>query len=301
MDLYLLEWANQGLVHPLLDVLMVGLTTVGFAALPMLGIILIARNVSPREKQVGWTLLYALGLSGLLTFIFYYLIMRPRPEDGLEMLTQVRLILPTPFFPSYPSGHSAVAFATAAVLALAYRRQGSLRQVLWIMGLGGGALLIAFSRLYLGHHYPSDLVGGMVVGLASGAACYGLMNRQQSWAERIRWLLWLQIALVVIVTQIAYLDILPLHLLRWPYSDKVLHGLLFGAITFWLTLWLPGRAIKLGRISLPIAIVLPFVIALMEEWYQAYSPIRTADLGDLVSDLVGMVIFWRLGKRVFRQ
>jgi len=302
MDLLLLEWANQSLAHPLLDILMVGLTTVGFAALPLLGIILILRgaNGNGEEKRVGSTILYALGLSTLLTFIFYYLILRPRPEDALILSSDIRLILPTPFFPSYPSGHSAAAFATAIVLYLAYRQQWTtfLHHGLWSVVTVSYAILIAFSRLYLGHHYPSDLFGGMVIGLASGATCYGLMDRQQSWQKRIRWLLWLQIALVVIVTQIAYLDILPLHLLRWPYADKVLHGLLFGAITFWLTLWLPEQTLKVGRVALPIAIVLPFAIALMEEWYQAYSPIRTADLGDLVSDLVGMVLFWRLGKKV---
>ncbi len=72
-----------------------------------------------------------------------------------------------------------------------------------------------------------------------------------------QWLVWPQAALVVVLTQMAYLGYLPWHLLRWPYADKVLHFLLFGAVVFWLNLWLNGRTMQLGHWVIPIAIFLP--------------------------------------------
>ena len=106
-----------------------------------------------------------------------------------------------------------------------------------------GVLAVAFGRVYLGHHYPSDIFAGAVLGAAVGAAGYGLITLPQAnW----RWLLGPQLAGVVFVTQIAYLGFLPLYLLRWPLADKVLHFLLLGAVAFWLNLWLKGQSLKVG-------------------------------------------------------
>ena len=128
-----------------------------------------------------------------------------------------------------------------------------------------------------------------------GAACYGLfVLPQANW----RWLLWPQVAVVVIVTQMAYLNFLPLYLLRWPYADKILHFLLLGAVAFWLNLWLKGQGLKVGLWTIPLAICLPLIIALIEEGFQALSPVRTADLTDLASDLLGLIFFWGLSNKL---
>jgi hypothetical protein len=107
------------------------------------------------------------------------------------------------------------------------------------------------------------------------------------------WLLWPQAAVVVLVTAMAYLDILPQHLLRWPLADKVLHAVLFGAVVFWLNLWLYGKQLTAGPLRAPVALILPLSIALTEEVVQAWSPLRTFDLLDLASDLIGMIVcYW---------
>ncbi|HRW11098.1 MAG TPA: VanZ family protein, partial [Caldilineaceae bacterium] len=153
------------------------------------------------------------------------------------------------------------------------------------------------SRIYLGHHYPSDLFAGAVFGVAVGAAVYGLLLLEGTLQERVRWLLWPQIGLVIVMTQMAYLDVLPKSLLAWPHADKVIHTLFFGAVVFWLTMWWPERRVQVGRWALPLAIVLPITLALAEEIVQAYSPLRTGDLLDLSADLVGMVGFGWLSRR----
>lgn len=281
MDRWFLQVVNQAFVHPGLDWLMVAVTVGAVPGLPLVGWLLMRRQ----RVRLGWTLLTALGCSLCLTLLFYYLALRPRPTD-------VRLLLPTPPFPSYPSGHTAAAFATVAVLALASRRW-------WVTSLAvASALLISLSRLYLGHHYPSDVVGGAVLGLAVGASVYGVRHGGTTLVARLQWLVWTQAAIVFVVTQMAYLDLLPKQLLAWPLSDKLMHGLLFGAVVFWLNLWLNNRPIAYRGWSFPLAIVLPFALALLEEGLQAFSPLRTADLTDLLSDLLGMFCFWWLSVRL---
>ena len=282
MDKFLLDLFNQILIHPVVDVTMIGLTTVGLALLPVMGIALL---FVPRQKRIGSAILVALIVGTAVTLMFQFTVMRPRPEV-------VRLIMSAPNFPAYPSGHAAAAFGVATIISLTYQ------QWRWKVTAVIVATLISFSRIYLGHHFPSDVFAGAVLGLAVGTACYGLIVLPRpDW----RWLLWPQVAVIIIISQIAYMGLLPLHLLQWPLADKVMHFLLFGAVVFWLNLWLKGQAIRLGMWSIPIAILVPLTFALLEEGAQAFSPIRSVDIFDLISDLAGMLFFWGLSYKVFRS
>ncbi len=284
MDSTLLTFFNQILAHPLLDPVMVSLTVAGLALLPALGVILLLQSA---HRRVGLAILISLAFGFLLTILFQYLALRPRPAA-------VRLLLPAPNFPAYPSGHAALAFGTALVLGLSCRQ---LRR--WLAALLGAGL-IALSRLYLGHHYPSDIVAGAILGTSVGAACYGLIVARPGGLSTWQWLLWPQIALALLVTQMAYLGILPLHLLAIPYIDRFLHFLLIGSIAFWLNIWFRGRSMSLFRWAVPLAVLVPLTIALLEETAQLYSPLRTADLTDLLSDLGGLFFFWWLSQKMMR-
>lgn len=282
MDHTLLLFFNQTLACPLLDVLMVGLTY-GLWLLPGLGVTLWAK-----QRRVGRAILVSLAAGWVLTMFFQFLVMRPRPEA-------VRLVLPMPGFPSYPSGHAVAVFGAATVLILAYRPH----RWRWAAPVAAGS--ISLSRVYLGHHYPSDILGGAVLGAAVGAASYGALAAQRPGRAAWRWMLWPQVAVVLMATQMAYLDILPARLLRWPLADTLLHFLLFGAVAFWLNVWLEGRRVKLGPWPLPLAILIPFAAALAEEGLQSFSPMRTASLTDVLSDLAGMFFFWQVSEALWRN
>lgn len=282
MDEWGLQFFNQTLAHPLLDGVMIGLSTAGLAVLPLVGLVWLLNR---RQRRGGWGLLLAVLASLGAALLFQYLADRPRPET-------VRLVLTSPNFPAFPSGHAAIVFAAAVFIAFYTRRPSR-----WLPALTLAAL-IATSRVYLGHHYPTDVLAGGVLGGSLGAASYGLVGcRPVRW----QWLLWPQVALAVVISQMAYLDLLPFHLLRWPLADKVLHFLLVGAVTFWLNLWLGGRMVRLWRWKLPVAVVLPLTLALLEEGAQAFSPLRTADVTDLASDTAGMLFFWWLSVRLLGE
>lgn len=106
-------------------------------------------------------MLVAVGLiacSQASVFILKQVISRPRPdlvEHGAAVHTQ-----------SFPSGHATLAASVALLLAWTAARhhgQKSLRAYFWVVGVGA-ALLIGFSRLYLGMHWFSDVLAGLLLG-----------------------------------------------------------------------------------------------------------------------------------------
>ncbi len=278
MDQGLFYFLNTTLASPWLDVALPVIGWVGLALCPGLALALLLvgwRRGDSRARQVGLALLTALVVGLTLTLVTQYLTLRPRPEG-------VRLVGAVPNFPSFPSGHAMAAWATAVILALAYGRR-----------VGGPALvfaaLVALSRVYQGHHFPSDVFAGAVLGAGVGAAAYGLLA-EPGRRPRARWLLWPQLSLVVVISTAAYLDVLPLWLLRWEGLDKVLHFTMFGLVAFWLHQWLAGRTAGPTWRAALIAVALPFTAAAVEELLQGLSAYRTVDVLDLSSDLAGMVV-----------
>lgn len=137
------------------------------------------------------------------------------------------------------------------------------------------------------------LTAGSLLGLTGAAAVWGLTEPDADLAHRLRWLLWPQIAAVVTITWLAYLNLIPRAFVAFPYSDKVFHFTLFGAVTFFAELWLRDR--RVAKI-LPVSIALPASMAAIEEGLQHLSPHRTMDITDLLCDLAGMSVAWLLAR-----
>jgi undecaprenyl-diphosphatase len=86
---------------------------------------------------------------------------------------------------SFPSGHamsSAVVYGTVAYLASRLQRNAASR-ILTMVFAAVMIVLICLSRLYLGVHYPSDVLAGVVIGLAWAAFCMAVLEAAQLYAK----------------------------------------------------------------------------------------------------------------------
>ena len=174
------EWAIlQGmqtfLRTPLGDVLMVWVTHLGDGGILwiLMGVLLLAKR---GHRRTGALVLAALAIEFLVCNVcLKNMVAAPRPCD-LDPSVPLLIARPTDY--SFPSGHTGASFAAVAALCLGKEKR-------WYLALVP-ALLIAFSRLYLYVHFPVDILGGMVVGIASGflAWCLGKMWVQKISQER---------------------------------------------------------------------------------------------------------------------
>ena len=134
----------------------------------LLGIILL---FSKKTRPAGVAALLALLVGALLTNVcLKNFVARIRPYEVVEGL---RLMIERQRDYSFPSGHTAASFASVTALYLAGEKK------LWKIALVL-AVLIAFSRLYLYVHYPTDVLGGIITGAIAGYIGYKLTFIVQS-------------------------------------------------------------------------------------------------------------------------
>jgi undecaprenyl-diphosphatase len=104
-------------------------------------------------------------LTLLVNFIIKVILQRQRPLNDDPSL---RPLVGVPSSKSFPSSHAAMSFVAAIVLTFFYPQ-------LFVLFFGL-ASLISWSRVYVGVHYPSDVLAGTVVGLAAGALALWFFN-----------------------------------------------------------------------------------------------------------------------------
>ncbi len=168
MDSSLFRWVNRlanrtGWAHWLFK------ANAGFG-IALFGLLLLVVYLEGRQHAdldvvagsvwAGGSALIALGLGQVIGGA----VDRARPY---EAMANVHLLVDKTTDFSFPSDHATVAGAVAVGLALTSRRWGSAALVL--------AFMMAFTRVYVGAHYPGDVLGGLVLGGAVAAAGHVLL------------------------------------------------------------------------------------------------------------------------------
>jgi undecaprenyl-diphosphatase len=154
-DRALAAWFVSWQAHPVLDRAFLFLTQIGAASLVWLAIIVVGWVINPTKRAALWRA----GMALLVTFVLVDHVLKPywaRPRPFTSN-PQHHVLGPMPVTLSFPSGHAASSAAGATALTRVWPHAAV---PFWLL-----AVLIACSRLYLGVHYPSDILGGFVVGI----------------------------------------------------------------------------------------------------------------------------------------
>jgi len=118
------------------------------------------------RRRIGLYVLAAVGSGELVSTVLKIFYHRPRPDlvpHGMEVFTA-----------SFPSGHatmSAIAYLTLATLIARVERNRRAKALVLALGVSV-TLLVGISRIYLGVHWPSDVLAGWCIGAAWASLCW---------------------------------------------------------------------------------------------------------------------------------
>ena len=167
IDDNVLNFVQEHFKNSFMDTIMPVITSLGNSGIVwiLITIVLIAMK---RYRKYGYMLALALIITLVVGNITLKpLIARTRPFDANDLESILLIEAPTDY--SFPSGHTMSSFAAAIVLIYMDKKVGIIAMIL--------AVLIAFSRLYLYVHYPSDVFAGMILGILSAIISIKLLSK----------------------------------------------------------------------------------------------------------------------------
>ncbi|MCK5290632.1 MAG: phosphatase PAP2 family protein [Thermoplasmata archaeon] len=152
----LLRFINQDMANPGLDVF--------FSILIILGAVYVWLVLVPAlwwkgKRNEAVDLFFLILLVLVVTTLLKFLFASPRPEDIREIPIPVPGYFGLDVY-SFPSNHASRAFACAVFLSFRFKK--------WTVPLFVYAFLIGLAKIYVGAHYPVDIIAGAVVGLIFG-------------------------------------------------------------------------------------------------------------------------------------
>jgi undecaprenyl-diphosphatase len=152
---------NDGMDNPVFNIIMPILTNFGSLIACSLVCVLIFIFGGQYGKKVAILGLLALFLSSAAVLILKYIVAEPRP---FLVLNHVHLLTTENDY-SFPSGHAAASFAAAVAIGKKYSFIIKGKSYKLIYPLLAFATIVGFSRVYIGVHYPLDVIFGAFIGI----------------------------------------------------------------------------------------------------------------------------------------
>ena len=161
--LFLQEYVRNPVLTPVMKVI----TTLGNGGAIWIALTILLLAI-PKTRKIGcMSLIALLGTLLVNNMLLKNLVARTRPYEVIEGLTY---IVRKPSDYSFPSGHAGCSFSAACIMYRRLpRRYGVPALIL--------AILIALSRLYVGVHYPSDVLFGVISGILISYGAEAIVNR----------------------------------------------------------------------------------------------------------------------------
>jgi membrane-associated phospholipid phosphatase len=121
-----------------------------------------------KRKFLALMIFSSYALSGIIAQILKYFIIEPRPAVYFEKTNYSYFIDEVTLhnFHSFPSGHTASAFALAAILSFSIQNKSY--SIFFLLM----AVLVGYSRMYLGQHFMDDVFAGSIIGVLSSIICW---------------------------------------------------------------------------------------------------------------------------------
>ena len=167
IDNSILLFIKNNMHGHMMDKAMVIITSLGNGGIIWI-IIAVLLMINKKYRKIGVMALGSLILSTILgEGILKHVVQRLRPSQDIPV---INMLIAKPLSYSFPSGHTTSSFAVAGVLAKYLKK--------YAIGLLGLASLIAFSRLYLYVHYPTDVVAGIILGLICSKLIIYMFNKK---------------------------------------------------------------------------------------------------------------------------
>lgn len=166
-EISLFHFINNSLANPAFDILMPLVTRLGSGEFIFTLAVFIVFLSVPDKKLGGILLLAGLTVGYFAIEFLKANVASPRPFMSIP---DVRLLVPRSSGFSFPSGHAFNAFMTATIMTRFYNKDW-----LWY----ALAALIAFSRVYIGVHYASDVLAGALIGMIAGYILLRAADRQK--------------------------------------------------------------------------------------------------------------------------
>lgn len=182
-DADLLIFLQENVRNDFLDIVIKLITHTGDKGILMIAIIA-ALLIIPKARSIGIMTAMSLAIEAILNnVILKNLVARTRPYEAIEGL--VNIIEKQKDF-SFPSGHTGSTFAVSGVILVIalfgmpiiakegnlIREKSSLAMRIIAVVFTIYSVLLGFSRLYVGVHYPTDVLAGLALGLITSAIAY---------------------------------------------------------------------------------------------------------------------------------